>query len=578
MIKLSFILLVLFPIFGCDSAPAKKPAPARIPVDSGGGNQYQPPYQQCTAPELKDTVTGVCSQPCPNNSARSSGQCSNVCNGNAVPDASGKCPLVTNNNLCPAQQTVTTPFYNSGMPQDMQQNFNNQYGQTQGQVNQQVALPAGSAYQCQSWDQNCLQQTSSSGQSCIQLDSTGRCINFAQTSTLTTSTGTSPQLITCTYPQPGLINNQSGISSCFPPGVNPMMGAGFGGGYGVNMYQPGGLGLDPMYQSMYSSGQIFSPFSQQMGGQFNPMLMGQRYPQMGGIYSQLSQGFNPMDPMYRGQLGFGSSPLMLSANPAQHCQMYNQMMYRNMMMSQGADPCLFAQNSITAFMCVGKGIVDTFRMVRDPVRRDRGITRGDEIDPLDDDAIPLSQLPQEPTPVQAPSPAPSEPSPTPTVVAAPTPATTPKPQAKSTPRTGGQSRSCLIDGVPLAGETCANGGSARVIQPVESGQSLSLASNAGKGIYSNEADFAIQVQVVRDSASGQNRLKFFSNEPGVKVKVKFVSGTAEVIQTGPIIWANVKWTTARGKTYCGVQNNFQISIWSQPKPLGGVECGNGGVK
>jgi hypothetical protein len=575
MIKLGLMLLVVFSTFGCDSAPAKKPAPARVPVDvgGGGGNQYQQPYQQCTAPELKDTVTGVCSQPCSNNSARSNGQCSNVCSGNAVPDASGKCPNVVNNNLCPGQQTVTTQFYNSGLPQDIQQNYNNQYGQTQGQVNQQVALPAGSAYQCQFWDQNCVQQTSSSGQSCIQLDTTGRCINFAQTSTLTTTTGTSPQLVTCTYAQPGLTNNQSGISSCFPQGVNPMMGAGYGAGYGANMYQSGGLGLDPMYQGMYNSGQIFNPYSQQLGGQFNPLLMGQRYPQMAGTYSQLSLGFNAMDPLYRGQLGFGSTPLMLSANPAQHCQMYNQMMYRNMMMAQGADPCLFAQNSITAFMCVGKGIVDTFRMVRDPVRRERVITRVDEVDPLDDDPIPLSQVA---TPAQ--TPAAPEVKPTPAVVTTPsTTTTTPttKPEVKSTPRLGGQSRSCLIDKTPLAGEVC-NGGSARVIQPVQSGQSLKLASNAA-GSMNNEADFAIQVQVVRDQASGQNRLKFFSNEPGVKVKVKFVSGAAEAIRTGPIIWANVQWTV-RGKTYCGVQNNFQISIWSQPKPLSGVECGNGGVR
>ena len=354
---------------------------------------------------------------------------------------------------------------------------------------------------------------------------------------------------------------------------------GTGYGYGGNMFQQNSFGMDPMNQGLYNNGQIFNPMN------FNPMQMGQRFSQMAGTYSQLGLGMNPADPFYQQQLGLGQSPLVLSSNPAPYCQMYNQMMYRNMMMASGADPCMFAQNTITAFMCAGKGIIDTFRLARSPVRQERILSSDVDVsepDPLDD-PVPSTQATQ---PVSTPTQVPSTPptvEPTPLPVTPPPPVTAPPPVVTTTPKAapkralGGQSRPCLIGGAPLSGETCTNGGAARVYLSVTpAGNNPSLTSNRYSGNL-NEADFAIGVQVVKDSATGVNKLKFFSNDTGVRISVKYVSGMAELIQTGPMIWAHVEWTV-RGKTYCGIQEKFQVSIWSQSKPLAGVECRKGGNK
>jgi hypothetical protein len=86
----------------------------------------------------------------------------------------------------------------------------------------------------------------------------------------------------------------------------------------------------------------------------------------------------------------------------------------------------------------------------------------------------------------------------------------------------------------------------------------------------NSAETAILAQVAKDK-DGVLKLSFSSPDKGVKItKFNYKSGpNVDLAKTGPILYADVTWTTASGYTCIGITDTFSAVKWAQPKPLNG---------
>lgn len=446
------------------------------------------------------------------------------------------------------------------------------------------------AFTCQSSDSACLQQANA-GFACTFLDANRMCGNYTRLGSGVAhyggSTGYDGNSGYKGGPDFGSLNGSCGgtpafdstanIQSCYPAGA-VMNQPGFGGGYpnmnirlgfgpqgfGQQGYGQYGNAVDP---SLIKGGQVYDPRGYYGGGynQTNPGQMAQVNPQLSSLYGQI--GAMNSDPSYQWQMSGNQYPIMFSTSSAAHCQSYNRWIYQNMVLTHGADPCGYIYNAVSALFCAGKMVIQRIRPSLNPVYVSR----------TDSEPSPPATVVTNTTPAQTPSAPVQTDTGTPTTKGGPPPlpplppTNTPTP-GQPAPRNAAQqnkstciSRVCKLGGSYILSDLSepTNGAS---VEAVVSAQPPPPASD----FPPNSAETAILAQVAKDR-DGVLKLSFSSPDQGVKItKFNYKSGpTVNLAKTGPILYADVTWTTSTGYTCVGTNDTFAAVNWAQPKPLNG---------
>lgn len=260
---------------------------------------------------------------------------------------------------------------------------------------------------------------------------------------------------------------------------------------------------------------------------------------------------------------------MFSTSSAPHCQSYNRWIYQNMVLTHGADPCGYVYNAVSALFCAGKMVIQRIRPSLNPVYVSR--TEGEPSAPA---TVVTNNVPaQSPSaPVQTGTgAAPTKGGPPPLPPLPPTSAPSPTPSQPAPRNTPQQNKSTCISRV------CKLGGSyilSDLSEPTNGASVDAVVSAqpppAASDFPPNSAETAILAQVAKDK-DGVLKLSFSSPDKGVKItKFNYKSGpTVNLAKTGPILYADVTWTTSTGYTCVGINDTFAAVNWAQPKPLNG---------
>ena len=436
------------------------------------------------------------------------------------------------------------------------------------------------AYTCQPTDSYCIQQMNA-GQVCAGVDNNRMCNNYTRGGSgiqraggSTDFTGNSAYNGTpafggnCTgIPQ---YDNSANIQSCFPAG------------YGFN--QPGfgqqGFGQigNVTNSNQVKGGIVYDPRGYYGGGygQSNPGQMAQTNPQLDQLYSQIAAIKN--DPSYQWQMSGNQYPIMFSTSTAQHCQSYNRSIYQRMVFASGGDPCNYIYNAVSALFCAGKMVIQRIRPSLNPVYVTR--TTAPTADTADVTTVVTTTQTVATPPLPPPPTTPTQTQTTTTTKGGPPPLPPLPPTKTSTPAQNQPVRTSTAQQTECISRPCKLGGSyilsdlsdhskptnGGICEAVVSTQPAPKASD----FPPNSAETAILAQVAKDK-DGVLKLSFSSPDKGVKItKFNYKSGPAvNLAKTGPILYADVTWTTATGYTCVGMDDTFAAVNWAQPKPLNG---------
>ena len=464
------------------------------------------------------------------------------------------------------------------------------------------------AFTCQSTDTACLQQHNA-GFACTFLDANRMCGNYTRIGSGVVRNGGitgydggtgykgGPDFggYNGSCGAPPAFDSTANIQSCFPIGA-VMNQPGFSGGYpnlnirlgfGQQGFGQQGFGQQGFGQygnapdpSLVKGGQVYYPRGYYGGGysQSGPSQMAQVNPQLSSLYGQI--GAMNSDPSYQWQMSGNQYPIMFSTSSAPHCQSYNRWIYQNMVLTHGADPCGYVYNAVSALFCAGKMVIQRIRPSLNPVY----VNRTDS-EPADPSTVVTNNVPAKSPPPSVPAQNPPSPSPVqtdtstgptkggppalPPLPPTDTPSPTPgEPAPKSTAQQNSSkcvSRVCKLGGSYILSDLSepTNGAS---VEAVVSPQPTPKAAD----FPPNSAETAILAQVAKDK-DGVLKLSFSSPDKGVKItKFNYKPGpTVNLAKSGPILYADVTWTTSTGYTCVGINDTFAAVNWAQPKPLNG---------